>query len=263
VTRAGERMAEEHELRGVRGRLLGLVSEEKIVRVNILRPAADVISGYLKLKDLCSTTADALDQLGVGGAVGLSELHPLSPGRICGPAITIRYGREGGSVGALSSRGEKARLAERDLYGIGSTGDVAVFDCGGFVGASVMGSLSARWAQHLDIAGCVVDGAIRDVDSIRELGFAVWSRGVTPLSGKHRLRALELNGSVSIAGLTVDPGDLVVADATGVCIVPHTFATEVLECCRELERKERDVEDAMDRGAGPAEIARHHPPDRW
>lgn len=256
-------MADERELAAVRGRLLGLVDEDRIVRVEIPRPDASVVSGFLGLGDLCSTTSDALDQLGVGGGVGSSVLRPLDAGRICGPAITIRYAAEGGSVGALAGRGERARLADRDLYGIGEPGDVAVFDCGGFTEASVMGSLSARWGRRLGIAGCVIDGAIRDVDSIRELGFPVWSRGVTPVSGKHRLQALELNGPVSLAGIAVMPGDLVVADATGACIVPQGFAGEVLARCRELELAERAVEDAIDSGADPAEIARNLRPDRW
>jgi regulator of RNase E activity RraA len=257
-------VAGEEELAAVRGRLLGLVEEERIARVRIPRPGPGVVEGFLALGDLCSTVADALDTLGVGGGVAGSVLRPLvKEARLCGPAVTIRYGAEGGSVAALAARGRRARLAERDLYGLGEAGDVAVFDCGGFTGASVMGSLSARWARRLGIAGCVVDGAVRDVESIRAVGVPVWSRGVTPVSGKHRLRALELNGTVTLAGLTVEPGDLVLADSTGVCVVPSTDAAGTLERCRELEAAEREVERAIDSGAEPAEIARRLRPDRW
>jgi 4-hydroxy-4-methyl-2-oxoglutarate aldolase len=256
-------VADEQELAAVRGRLLGLVDEERIARVSIPRPDPEVVAGFLALTDLSSTAADALDELGIGGGVGASQLAPRSPGRICGPAITIRYADEGGSVGAIAGRGERARLAERDLYGIGEAGDVGVFDCGGRTDASVLGSLSARWARRLGIAGCVVDGAVRDLDSVVEVGLPVWSRGVTPVSGKHRLRALELNGTVSLAGLTVDPGDLVLADQTGVCVVPATRAAEVLERCLALEEAERRIEVAIESGLDPAEIAAGLRPDRW
>jgi 4-hydroxy-4-methyl-2-oxoglutarate aldolase len=257
-------MALEAELAPVRHRLLGLVEEERIARVAIERPDKDLVAGFLALPDLCSTASDALDAVGVGGAISASALLPLRPGaRVCGPAITIRYTGEGGSPAALAARGEPARLAERDLYGIGCAGDVAVFDCHGFTGASVMGSLSARWARRLGIAGCVVDGAIRDVDSVREVGIPVWSRGVTPVSGKHRLRAVELNGPVALAGLTVEPGDLVLADATGVCIVPREHARVVLEHARRAATAEREIEAAIDGGAEPAQIARDLRPDRW
>jgi regulator of RNase E activity RraA len=257
-------MATEAELESVRDRLLGLVDEERIARVEIPRPAMEVVEGFLAVDDLSSTVSDVLDALGIGGSAGASVLRPLHPGaRICGPAITIRYGPEEESVEALVARGERARLAERDLYGIGRARDVAVFDCGGFTGASVMGSLSARWARRLGIAGCVVDGAVRDVESMLEVGIPVWSRGITPVSGKHRLQALELNGRVTLAGVAVEPGDLVLADAVGVCIVPGGRAVEVLDRCRALAVAEREVEEAIDGGDEPAEIARRLRPERW
>jgi 4-hydroxy-4-methyl-2-oxoglutarate aldolase len=257
-------MATDTELAAVRGRLLGLVPEERIARVDIERPDEALVAGFLALPDLCSTVADALDEVGVGGAVGASVLTPRQAGtRICGPAITIRYGGEGGSPTALAARGERARLAERDLYGIGRSGDVAVFDCHGFVGASVMGSLSARWARRLGMAGCVVDGAVRDIDSVLEVGVPVWSRGVTPTSGKHRLGAVELNGEVALAGLTVRPGDIVMADATGVCVVPLAHADAVLEVARRTAASEREIEAAIDSGADTEQIARDLRPDRW
>jgi 4-hydroxy-4-methyl-2-oxoglutarate aldolase len=257
-------MATEAELATVRDRLLGLVDEERIARVEIPRPPTEVVEGFLALGDLSSTVSDVLDELGIGGCVGASVVHPLdTETRVCGPAITIRYGPEEDSVDTLIARGERARLAERDLYGIGRVGDVAVFDCDGFTGASVMGSLSARWARRLGIAGCVVDGAIRDVESILEVGIPVWSRGITPVSGKHRLQALELNGAVTFAGLSVEPGDIVLADAVGICIVPGNRAAEVLERCRALAAAEREVEEAIDGGVDPAEIARRLRPERW
>lgn len=256
-------MTREEELARVRPRLLGLAEEARIARIDIPRPAPQLVAAFLALTDLTSTAADALDELGIGGGIGASQLAPRSPGRVCGPAITIRYAGEGGSVGAITGRGERARLAERDLYGIGEAGDIGVFDCGGRTDASVLGSLSARWARRLRIAGCIVDGAVRDLDSVREVGLPVWSRGVTPVSGKHRLQAVELNGTVSLAGLTVEPGDLVLADGTGVCVVPAARAAEVLDRCRALEEAERRIEEAIESDLEPAEIAASLKPDRW
>jgi 4-hydroxy-4-methyl-2-oxoglutarate aldolase len=95
------------------------------------------------------------------------------------------------------------------------------------------------------------------------VGLRVWSRGVTPVSGKHRLRAVELNGTVSLSGLAVEPGDLVLADQTGVCVVPSARAAEVLERCQALEEAERQVDAAIESGLDPAEIAAGLRPDRW
>jgi regulator of RNase E activity RraA len=256
-------VADDAELAPVRDRLLGLVPEERIARVAIPRPPAEVVAGFLAIGDLSSTVSDVLDELGIGGAVGTTTLRPLAPARVCGPAITIRYGPEDGGAAARAARGEPPRLAERDLYGIGRAGDVAVFDCHGAVDASVMGSLSARWARRLGIAGCVIDGAARDVDSILAVGVPVWARGTTPVTGKHRMQALELNGTVTMAGVTVEPGDLVAADATGVAVIPSRHAAEVLARCRAVDAAEREIEDAIDGGADTAEIARRLRPERW
>ena len=72
-------MATETELATVRDRLLGLVSEDRIARVELPRPPAGVVAGFLALGDLCATASDALDALGIGGAVGASVLVPLRP----------------------------------------------------------------------------------------------------------------------------------------------------------------------------------------
>ena len=257
-------MATEDELAKVRSRLFGLISEDRITAVEIERPSPDTLAGLDQVTDLTSSVSDVLDELGVGGGVPGSTLRPLSPGqRVIGPAITIRYVPEGGSVGSLSARGERARLADRDLYNIGRPGDVAVFDCGAFTEASVMGGLSAAWASRVEIVGCVIDGAARDVAAIRASGVPVWSRGVTPVSGKHRLEAIEINGAVRLAGITVRPGDVIVADDTGVCVIPAEHADAVTRAALEAEVAERTLTDAIAAGASAEEVAAILRPEKW
>jgi len=248
-------VATEAELRAIRGRLVGQALEDRITRVAIERPGPELVAGFLALGDLCSTVADALDDLGVGGVVSRSALSPVvAAGRRCGAAVTIRYGGEGARVGAHRARGTRNGLADRDLYGIGEAGDVAVFESDTDAGA-LIGSLSVHWARRLGIAGCVVDGAVRDIATLRVVGLPVWARAATPASGRHRVRALELNGRVSIGGLTVDPGDLVAADETGVCVIPAEWAPAVLDRCRELEAAERELVRLMQSGSEPDEAA--------
>ena len=257
-------MASEEELAGVRARLFGLIAEERIVAVDVDRPAGSLLEELRAMADVSSTVADALDELGVGGAIDASTLVPRLPGtRVVGPAITIRYAPQGGSVGDHRARGERARLADRDLYNVGRPGDVGVFDCGAFAGASVMGGLSAAWAARVGIAGCVVDGAVRDIDSIRAEGVPVWSRALTPVSGKHRLEAVEINGRVELARVAVAPGDVIVADETGVCVIPAAQLSSVLERCRETAEAERVVTEAIKSSASVEEVARILRPDRW
>jgi regulator of RNase E activity RraA len=240
------------------------IDERDIVRVDVQRPSPDVIEALLGLADLCSTVSDALDEVGAGCAISGSTLAPRAPGRrIAGPAVTIRYVREGGTAGARIARAERPRLADRDVYAVGRAGDVAVFDCSGAGDASVMGGLSARWAERLGIAGCVVDGAVRDVESIGASGVPVWSRTVTPRSGKHRMRAVEINGRASIDGAAVEPGDVIVADGSGVCVVPAAALEEVVALCLEADATESKVIAAIASGATRSEVQSLHPPDRW
>jgi 4-hydroxy-4-methyl-2-oxoglutarate aldolase len=257
-------VATPQELDEVRPRLLGLIDESRISQVRIARPDKRLVDALLEIPDLASGVSDILDALGVGGAVPGHRLAPLAPGmRVCGPAVTIRYVAHGGSPGAHHARESRPLLADRDLYGVAEPGDVAVFDCGGQADASVMGNLSARWARRMQIAGCVVHGGVRDVDSIRSLGLPVWSRGLTPITGRYRLEAVEINGTVSIGGVQVRPGDVVAADGSGVCIIPLEHASSVVTACQEAKRAETGLVELIDGGASISQLIQHLRPERW
>jgi regulator of RNase E activity RraA len=92
------------------------------------------------------------------------------------------------------------------------------------------------------VVGAVVDGAIRDIDEIRDLGFPIFSRGVVPRSTHSpysaRLEPIEINVGISCGGALVDPGDIVLADEIGVVAVPQADAAEVLEAAQELAERE-------------------------
>ena len=257
-------MATEEELAEVRPRLLGMIEESRIRSTRIPRPDPAVIEAFLSLTDLCSSVSDALDELGVGGAVPATHLAPvISGGRACGPAITLRYVTVGGSVGARYARGERPLLADRDLYGVGQPGDIAVLSSGAGPGVSVLGGLSATWAHRVGIAACVVSGGVRDIETIRSIGQPVWSTGRTPITGRHRVEAVEINGVVDLAGVAVHPGDLLVADDTGVCVVPQQAIGSVLDRCLASERAESTVLRMLRAGEDVASIVAVLPAHRW
>ena len=238
-----------------RSRLFGLVPEDQIRQVIVSRPDPAVIASFLAIEDVSSMVSDAMDRLGIGGRIPGSTLRPLARGqRVCGPAITIRYATHGGDVSALVQRGERSRLGERDMYALGQPGDIAVFDCSGETRASVMGAISARWARRFGVAGCIVDGAIRDVEGVEAEGVPAWSRTVTPVSGNHRMAAVEVNGTVALAGVPVIPGDLVVADSTGICVVPAEDVGAVAAEVQKIQRGEQSVIDAIDAGVAPRDM---------
>jgi len=71
------------------------------------------------------------------------------------------------------------------------------------------------------------------VGEIRKYGVPTWCRGVTPKTGKCRIEAMEINGPVVLAGIRINPGDLLIADGSGICAIPPQHAEFVLKKCRE------------------------------
>jgi len=236
-------MASEIELNAVRGKLAGQIDEKLITIIDFPRPLPGVIEEFLTLEDLCSDVSDALDKLGIEGAVPGSVCRPVMSGRrVCGAAVTMRYGQIEGSISDRYARGERPRLADRDLYAVSQEGDVAVIQSDGGPYVSVMGGASAKAAREAGISACIVDGGVRDIGALRDEGLPVWSAGQTPTSGRHRLEAVEINGYVDLGGIRVNPGDLVCADDTGICFVPRDLIGRVLASCLEAQAAERAVQ---------------------
>src|SRR5436190_1841389 len=77
----------------------------------------------------------------------------------------------------------------------------------------------------------IVMGGIRDVAHSRSVGHPLWASEITPVTGKWRLETVEINGEIDMAGVRVNPGDLVVADDTGVVFIPRADIMRVLELC--------------------------------
>lgn len=241
----------------VRDRLVGQIPLDVIRTADVRRHDASLVAALLDVPDVASAVADALDELGQGDVVGTAQLSPLASGmRMCGPAVTLRYVGVHGEPATHRAAGSPVRTGDRDLYGVASTGDVAVVDCGGVRSSAVMGGLSARWALKAGVAGCVVDGAIRDAASIIESGLSVWSRSRTPLAARHRVEAVELNDVVTIAGVSVRPGDYVVGDDDGVCFVPFDLFPTVVDMCLRNQEAELRLLDAFDQSADLTELVR-------
>ena len=106
-------------------------------------------------------------------------------------------------------------------------GTVLVVAGGSASRTATIGSLMALEMQNAGIAGLVTDGLVRDSREIRELGFDVWCRGVTPAAPSKNGPAL-VGGSVSIGGTVIRDGDLVIADDDGVVIWPQERVAELL-----------------------------------
>jgi regulator of RNase E activity RraA len=106
-------------------------------------------------------------------------------------------------------------------------GDLVVVDAGGSPMNAVLGDLICTKAKHRGIAGFIVDGLVRDLPDVLELGFPVFARGTTPIGPLHRGPG-EVNYPICCGGIVVNPGDIVVADRAGIVVVPTEIAEELL-----------------------------------
>jgi regulator of RNase E activity RraA len=242
-------MQEHKRHRGAAGR----IADEKI-GPEPKRATQEVIERFKSLADLAGTVSDALDELGIVGCVGASELRPTIPDRrIVGCAITVRN--------APQRRDPHINVTENhnlmtEVEGINQAdpGDVLVIE--GLRHISNMGGIMATTAKRQGLAGAVVDGGVRDVGHSRSLGFPIWSRDISPVTGKWRIVTEEINVPVTIAGIKVHPGDLVVADETGVCFVPQDLIAEVLKRCEAADKKEEAWVSGLDKGMSIPELVK-------
>ena len=148
-----------------------------------------------------------------GGLHG--RIAPLAPSmRFAGPAITVEV-RPGDN------------LMIHAAMAVAQPGDVIVVDGKGDLSSALMGEIMSQQCVALGIAAVVIDGAVRDSEAIRELGFPMYAAGLNP-NGPTKFVPGRLNHPISIGGVTVHPGDLVVGDADGVTVIERAKAAAML-----------------------------------
>lgn len=189
--------------------------------------------------------ADALDHMGYLHQTLPPELAPLEPGaRMAGPAFTVE-GR--------AQTGRPYDAAIRTILGmLGSVpaGHVAVYQTNERTAAH-LGELSTASLQARGCAGVVLDGGCRDVEFIREQGFPVFCRYVTPRDSVFRWEVTGTDVPVAIGDVRIHPGDYVLADADGVVVVPLEARDAVLAAAEAKAATESGIRDAVIAGETP------------
>ena len=181
-----------------------------------------------------------------GGFLGVEVFFVIS-GFIITRSLVLEWQRNGYiSVVNETARRHVNKMAEFEAHNLALPGDVIVIE--GVQGISNMGGISAQIGKRQGEAGAIVSGGIRDIAHSRSVGYPVWSSEVTPVTGKWRIETVEINGDVEIADVRVAPGDIVLADETGVCFVPRARAAEVLELARGKVAAEAAKCKAIDAG---------------
>jgi len=236
-------------------RLTGRIAAENIKLMAVPRLPEGVVERFLALGDPTGVISDTMDELGIPlGAVGASVLKPTIPGKcIVGPALTVRNILQ--RIDPLKgARDHVNRMAEFEAHNLAQLGDVLVIQ--GVPNVSNMGGNSAQTGKRQGEVGAIVEGGVRDVGHSRAVGYPVWASDITPVTGKWRLETIEINGPVVIGGVQVHPGDLVVADDTGVCFIPRDNIMEVLEAAEKKARSEAQRVQAIDSGLSVPDVLR-------
>ena len=233
-------------------RTLGRLPRDAIRVLELPRLPHDLIEGYKALVDLTGTVSDAMDELGIVGVVPACSLPPVNLGtRIVGRALTLRNIQRTAQIHKAAHEKTNTQ-GESEAHNLAEPGDVLVIE--GVMGCSNMGGQSATIAQRQGFAGAIVDGTVRDPQQYRSMGWPVWCRGFTPITGKWRMQTVEVNGKVQVCGVQVSPADLVCADEAGVCFVPRDQAAAVLEVARKIDGADTKRKADIDRGVPVSDL---------
>jgi len=240
----------EYEEYKAQGRIWGDIPKDRIRKLAFPRVEPRIVAEFLEMDDLTGMVSDLLDSIGLCGAIPASYLAPIvSDKKLVGTAITLRSVPERKTVTKGVVDRDLMRMAIRDVYYLAEPGDVLVADFGGNLDVSNLGGQSTALAISRGLAGAVCNGAVRDVGQLRSLGHPIWSRGRTMKTGKFRQEGMEINGPVTLYDVLVMPGDLIIADDSGVCVVPADSVETVLSKAKAKYSEEARAYDLITQSA--------------
>lgn len=159
------------------------------------------------------------------------KIRPMNETPLLGTAFTVRA-RPGDNL-MLYKAIEMAK-----------PGDVIVVAAQGEISNAITGELMITWAKARGIAGLIIDGAVRDAAVIRNMDFPVYAAGITP-NGPYKEGPGEINVPVSLHGVVVRPGDIIVGDGDGVVVIDPQEATDILEKAKAVMDKETGIMKAI------------------
>ena len=199
-----------------------------VIRKNFERPSAELVETF---KDLPVANID--DCMGRMAAID-SAIRPINGTPILGTAFTVRC-----------PAGDN--LMFHKAMDLAQPGDIIMIDAGGYTNRAIFGEIMVSYCKTKGVKGIVIDGAIRDYDALSKMDdFAVYAKGVTP-NGPYKGGPGEIGTTITVGGITVNPGDIVVGDADGVIVISPAVAAELAEKARAVSKKEQEIFETMRR----------------
>ncbi|MEC5320503.1 RraA family protein [Brenneria populi subsp. brevivirga] len=194
----------------------------------INRPEKAVVEQYKELP--VANIADVMNRSRVLSA----RIKKIGKNNLLGVAFTVRT-RAGDNL-----------MVHKALQ-MALPGDVIIVDACGDTTNAIMGELMVRTAEQKKLAGIIIDGAIRDVAVLSSLDIPVYASGVTP-AGPFKDGPGEINIPISVGGVVVNPGDIIVGDDDGVVIINADVAQDVFEKAKEKNDKESELINLIKEG---------------
>jgi regulator of RNase E activity RraA len=194
---------------------------------------AALLDGYRHVE--VASLSDAMEKIS-GERIFMSHrMRPIFPAKFAGFAVTVKLKKkeENHDPGAL-----QGMLAAIDQGGPNSV-YVMVVDDG--IDIAGMGGLMGTAMAARNFSGAVIDGGVRDTAYLQKIGFPVFALGTVPSTSVSHYRFAGANIPVVCDGVPVTAGDIVVADADGVVVVPRAKAAEVLALAQEMDFKEHSM----------------------
>jgi 4-hydroxy-4-methyl-2-oxoglutarate aldolase len=192
--------------------------------------AQEIMDTFLKAST--GNVADAVDEAtGVRGFMS-QDMKPVFKAKVIGPAVTVTLRR------ALRTDKRDWPNLQIQTLDEAPAGSVMVEVLEDGLDTAGVGNLMATTAKVRGLAGMVIDGGARDIEELEEIGFPVWSRSQVPATSVGRFVPVARNVPVMCGGVLVRPGDWIVADRTGVVVVPKESLPRVLELLRQYDDKE-------------------------
>ena len=207
--------------------------DQWVIEHDVPRPPADLVDELARYPT--TQIADCGGPVGVVGP-GIRALSPAT--EVCGPALTL-WTKPGDILFVLKSP---------DLV---RPGDVVVIDGGGHTDAALIGDIIGGDIRRRGGAGLLVDGVVRDLDGLEEVGLPTFARGTHPATGSNEGPGA-INVPVQVGGVVVHPGDVVRGDASGVVVVPREHLDTVIALTRTVEQREAAWRQAVAEGVSIA-----------
>jgi len=159
---------------------------------------------------------------------GTTDMRPFHKGgRLLGRAFTVK-----------TAPGDN--LMVHKALEMAAPGDVIVVDAGGVQRNAIIGEIMSTFAAKRKLAGIVIDGPIRDVESIGKSTFPIFARGISH-RGPYKEGPGEINVAVSIDGMVVHPGDIVIGDPDGLLAIRPHDAEQLVKLVQAIEKKEKQI----------------------